>query len=277
MGATVRARAHGVPRRMYLWIRAMKWMTLTHHGSFHQLAVHLDGVTLYAGSTEALHHIVDTLNRRPLPTARTVLREQGKAMSNRHWLSRLPKKAKTPKFAQRLKAYVARRPPALRDLEARESRSALSTLAPARSSNPRATMDPTYGQVWTLFSAWAYRPGWVRTCGITADEAGELLTPIPGAYRSQRRPEDWACLTIEINDLRFDFASPVELDHMLGVLRLRPLPDVSKLADHGHHWLHAVPRGARRERFRKRLAQFVRHDATVAAYRHRYAPQKVLP
>ena len=86
---------------------------LAHEGrrSWAQLTVHLDEITLTFWLPEELDHVCDVFSMNPLPTARTLTRnDTDETRLNSHWLSRLPKKAKSKKFRERFLKFVNAKP-----------------------------------------------------------------------------------------------------------------------------------------------------------------------
>ncbi len=78
-----------------------------------QLVVELDGVVVRFSSAAELDHFIDVLSRDPLPTTRRLSELRGTTLGpNRHWLSRLPSRAKPRDFRRRLVAYLQRVRPA---------------------------------------------------------------------------------------------------------------------------------------------------------------------
>ena len=72
-----------------------------------RLMVEFDGVELEFSSVHEVHHVIDVLSRNPLPSTRklSTLRDP-QAGPNKHWLSRLPARAKKQKYRVRLIAYL---------------------------------------------------------------------------------------------------------------------------------------------------------------------------
>ncbi|WP_421701439.1 hypothetical protein [Aliiroseovarius sp.] len=70
------------------------------------LEVHFDGVDLRFAMPQELDHFIDVLSRNPLPSGRSLAPECPVGRPNKHWLSRLPAKAKPWKFRQRLCSYL---------------------------------------------------------------------------------------------------------------------------------------------------------------------------
>tara|TARA_Y100000588_G_C13978164_1_gene805970 strand:+ start:351 stop:806 length:456 start_codon:yes stop_codon:yes gene_type:complete len=79
-----------------------------HKGRRHwaQLMIHLDGVSLAFWLPEELDHICDVFSMKPFPTANTLIRNETDEARNSHWLSRLPKKAKSTKFRLKFLKFV---------------------------------------------------------------------------------------------------------------------------------------------------------------------------
>lgn len=72
-----------------------------------RLTVEFNGVTLDFASLAELDHLIDILSRNPLPSTRRLSEHRGTAAGpNRHWLSRLPARAKAFKFRKRLVAWL---------------------------------------------------------------------------------------------------------------------------------------------------------------------------
>lgn len=73
------------------------------------LEVEVNGVALTFSSMAEVAHVVDVLSRNPLPTTRRLSADRGAGSGpNRHWLSRLPARAKSAKFRRDLVAYLRR-------------------------------------------------------------------------------------------------------------------------------------------------------------------------
>lgn len=84
-----------------------------------QLSVELDGVELHFWLPEELDHVAEILSRTPLPTAYTLHKQDaGETALNSHWLSRLPKRAKTTKWRTRFIKFLASQPKPLREFRA---------------------------------------------------------------------------------------------------------------------------------------------------------------
>lgn len=82
------------------------------------LRIELDGVSLHFSSLAQLDEMLTTLARTPIPTALTLSRENPDQFDlNRHWLSRLPAKVKTPKYRDKLIKYVESAPKALTEFQ----------------------------------------------------------------------------------------------------------------------------------------------------------------
>ncbi len=72
-----------------------------------RLEIEFQRVFLYFASLEELDHAIAVLSANPLPSTRRLSRLRGTAAGpNRHWLSRLPGRAKSHKFRRRLVAYL---------------------------------------------------------------------------------------------------------------------------------------------------------------------------
>lgn len=81
-----------------------------------QLSIELDGIVLAFWLPAELKSYCKIFDTTPFPTARTLLKASPNATElNRHWLSRLPKQAKSKKFRERFLKYVASCPPALKE------------------------------------------------------------------------------------------------------------------------------------------------------------------
>ena len=79
-----------------------------------QLSIEMDGELLAFWLPEELEMYCEVFAMKPFPTALTVLkRSPPSTQLNAHWLSRLPKKVKSPKFRERFLHYVNSRPPEL--------------------------------------------------------------------------------------------------------------------------------------------------------------------
>lgn len=76
------------------------------------LTVHFDGVNLRFAMPQELDHFIGVLSQNPLPSGRSLAPECALGRPNRHWLSRLPTKAKPWKFRQRLCKYLETLPEA---------------------------------------------------------------------------------------------------------------------------------------------------------------------
>ena len=70
------------------------------------LTVHFDGVNLRFAMPQELDHFIGVLSQNPLPSGRSLASECALGRPNGHWLSRLPAKAKSWKFRQRLCKYL---------------------------------------------------------------------------------------------------------------------------------------------------------------------------
>ena len=72
-----------------------------------QLIVEFDGVELRFSSAVELDHFIEVLSKNPLPTTRRLVELRGTSLPpHRHWLSRLPARAKPQAFRVRLIAYL---------------------------------------------------------------------------------------------------------------------------------------------------------------------------
>ncbi|MGC8732059.1 MAG: hypothetical protein ACP5RC_07350 [Halothiobacillaceae bacterium] len=80
-----------------------------------QLTIEVDDIPLAFWLPEELDMVCETFQMRPFPTARTLaLRSPGESRLNSHWLSRLPKAAKAPKYRAHFLRVVEASPPELR-------------------------------------------------------------------------------------------------------------------------------------------------------------------
>jgi len=70
------------------------------------LEIHFDGINLRFSMPQELDHFIDIMSKNPLPSARSLAPECAIGRPNRHWLSRLPAKAKPWKFRKRLCLYL---------------------------------------------------------------------------------------------------------------------------------------------------------------------------
>ncbi|MEO0989398.1 MAG: hypothetical protein AAFX00_00445 [Pseudomonadota bacterium] len=70
------------------------------------LHIHIDAVTLYFGTPLELDEVCRVLAAQPLPSTLELCRDRGSG-PNSHWLSRLPKKAKTTKWRQKFLKFVS--------------------------------------------------------------------------------------------------------------------------------------------------------------------------
>jgi len=76
-----------------------------------QLTIEIDGVLLAFWLPSELKIYCEVFATKSFPTARTLLKGSPNSSElNSHWLSRLPKKAKSPKFRERFLRYVESRP-----------------------------------------------------------------------------------------------------------------------------------------------------------------------
>lgn len=72
-----------------------------------QLSIEIDDIVLAFWLPEEVETYCDVFAMTPFPTAKTLIGERTKdADLNRHWLSRLPKRAKSKKFRERFIKYV---------------------------------------------------------------------------------------------------------------------------------------------------------------------------
>lgn len=79
-----------------------------------QLTVQVDDIPLAFWLPAELEIYCKVFAMVPFPTARTLVNKSPEASEmNRHWLSRLPKNAKSKKYRERFLKYVASHPPAL--------------------------------------------------------------------------------------------------------------------------------------------------------------------
>lgn len=72
------------------------------------LTVTMQGVQLHFATPQELDHVLDVLGQNPMPSGRSLVPSQGLGRPNSHWLSRLPKRAKTTKFRAAFARFVAR-------------------------------------------------------------------------------------------------------------------------------------------------------------------------
>ena len=79
---------------------------LTQRNRWCRLSVHFDGIDLQFATPEELDHFIDVLSQNPLPSGRSLVPDCAIGRPNRHWLSRLPAKAKSWKMRQRLCRYL---------------------------------------------------------------------------------------------------------------------------------------------------------------------------
>jgi hypothetical protein len=69
------------------------------HKGFVIICVEIQGTVLYFSSSEQLAECIRILSLNPLPTTRRLSTLRGTTLGpNRHWLSRLPAKLKSPKM-----------------------------------------------------------------------------------------------------------------------------------------------------------------------------------
>ena len=68
-----------------------------------ELSLHLDGITLCFATPLELDEVCGVLSQNPLPS---VMKMRGTSALNSHWLSRLPKQAKTTKWRNRFLKFV---------------------------------------------------------------------------------------------------------------------------------------------------------------------------
>ena len=79
-----------------------------------QLLIEIDDVSLGFWLPAELEKYCEVFATTPFPTARTLIKgSPGSSELNSHWLSRLPKKAKSKKFRDRFLRYVETQPKAL--------------------------------------------------------------------------------------------------------------------------------------------------------------------
>ena len=72
-----------------------------------QLVVEFDGVKMLFSSAAELDHVIEVMTQNPLPTTRRLSELRGTSMGpNRHWLSRLPARAKRRAYRERLVVYL---------------------------------------------------------------------------------------------------------------------------------------------------------------------------
>ena len=75
--------------------------------SWAQLTVHLDSINLVFWLPEELDHVCEVFSIKPFPSARTLIKKDNEETRlNSHWLSRLPKKAKSPKFREKFLKFI---------------------------------------------------------------------------------------------------------------------------------------------------------------------------
>lgn len=67
-----------------------------------KLFLHIDGVELQFSSTAEIHHFIEIMSQNPMPN----IRKMYGSSHNRHWLSRLPKKAKSQKHRTKTINYL---------------------------------------------------------------------------------------------------------------------------------------------------------------------------
>jgi len=70
------------------------------------LEVHFDGVDLLFATPQELDQFIDVLSQNPLPSGRSLVTECAIGRPNRHWLARLPKRAKSLKFRERVCRFL---------------------------------------------------------------------------------------------------------------------------------------------------------------------------
>jgi len=81
-----------------------------------QLTIEIDATSLVFWLPDELEIFCQVFSMSPFPTAKTLLKSSPDATElNRHWLSRLPKEAKSKKNRQRFLKYVASRPSILQE------------------------------------------------------------------------------------------------------------------------------------------------------------------
>ncbi|MCP4358846.1 MAG: hypothetical protein GY796_12575 [Chloroflexi bacterium] len=79
-----------------------------------QLTIEIDEFPLYFWLPAELDLVCDVFAAKPFPTALSLAKKSpGEIRLNNHWLSRLPKSAKSPKYRERFLKYVASSPPEL--------------------------------------------------------------------------------------------------------------------------------------------------------------------
>ena len=84
--------------------------------SWAQLLIELDGVTLAFWLPEELDHVSEVFSTKPPPSVYSLVRKDpSESRANSHWLSRLPKKAKSKKFREAFLKYVRSEPRALKE------------------------------------------------------------------------------------------------------------------------------------------------------------------
>jgi len=80
-----------------------------------QLHVLLDGIELVIGDPDELAYLCHVFSQKVMPSGRAFDGRTPVGRPNGSWLSRLPSKAKTPKFRRRFLAYLTRDTRAMRD------------------------------------------------------------------------------------------------------------------------------------------------------------------
>ena len=84
-----------------------------------QLTVEIDDIPLFFWLPNELELICQVFARKPFPTAKTLARESPNELRlNTHWLSKLPKEVKAPKYRERFIKYVESSPQELREFYA---------------------------------------------------------------------------------------------------------------------------------------------------------------
>lgn len=90
-----------------------------------QLTIEIDDILLAFWLPAELEIYCDVFAMAPFPTAKTLLRKAADSQElNSHWLSRLPKEAKSKKFRERFLRYVGSRPSELIEFQEFYSRGA---------------------------------------------------------------------------------------------------------------------------------------------------------
>lgn len=110
------ARSRGYVPRISPSGQRMSPTTLDHPFRFQRkqwclLKVEFDGVGLVFATPQELDHFIDVLSRNPLPNGGSLIKGRIRpGKPNGHWLSRLPTKARSWKFRQKLCRYLQEQP-----------------------------------------------------------------------------------------------------------------------------------------------------------------------